>query len=125
MPAGYRDLKVYQIAYELSMKVFEVSKTFPKEETYSLTDQIRRSSRAVCANIAEAYRKKRYTKLFLLTISNADGEASETLVWIDYAKDCGYISESIYDILSRGYQEVGKMLGSMVRHPERFKINRK
>ena len=93
MPAGYKDLKVYQRAYHLSMDIFQVSKSFPKEETYSLTDQIRRSSRAVCANIAEAYRKKRYTKLFLLTISNADSEASETLVWIEYAKDCGYISK--------------------------------
>ena len=122
MPAGYKDLTAYQKAYELSMMIFQVSKSFPKEETYSLTDQIRRSSRTVCANIAEAYRKKRYRKLFLLTISNADGEASETLVWIDYAKDCGYISNKVYEVLSRGYQEVGKMIGSMVRHPERFKI---
>jgi len=122
MPAGYKDLKVYQIAYGLSMEIFHVSKSFPKEERYSLTDQIRRSSRAVCANIAEAYRKKHYSKLFLLTISNADSEASETLVWLDYAKDCGYISKNVYDLVSRGYQQVGKMLGSMVRHPERFKI---
>ena len=122
MPAGNKDLKVYQMAYGLSMEIFYVSKSFPKEERYSLTDQIRRSSRAVCANIAEAYRKKHYSKLFLITVSNADSEASETLVWLDYAKDCGYISNDFYDLIFQGYQQVGKMLGSMVRHPEPFKI---
>ena len=120
MLTGFKDLKVYQTAYDLSIEIFQISKTFPKEETYSLTDQIRRSSRSVCANIAGAYRKRRYPKLFLLTITNADSEASETLVWIDYAKDCGYISKKAHQSLSRRYKEIGKILGRIISHPDRF-----
>lgn len=120
MPGSFKDLKVYQMAYKLALKIFQLSKSFPKSETYSLTDQIRRSSRAVCANIAEAYRKRRYPKHFALRISDADSEASETLVWLDFAKDCGYIAIKTYQSLSSEYEEVGKMLGSMASHPERF-----
>ncbi len=112
--------KVYKQAYELAMEIFQVSRTFPKAETYALTDQIRRSSRSVCANIAEAYRKRRYTKHFTSKITDADGEASETLVWIDFARDSGYISDDVHNSLINGYQEVGKMLGGMANHPERF-----
>jgi four helix bundle protein len=122
MSKGFKDLKVYQTAYDLSMEIYQISKSFPKEETYSLTDQIRRASRSVCANIAEAYRKRRYPKLFLLTITNADSEASEALVWIDYARDCGYISKKTHESLSNRYGEVGKMFGSIISHPERFII---
>ena len=120
MLAGFKDLKVYQAAYYLSMRIYHISRTFPKEETYSLTDQIRRASRSVCANIAEANRKRRYPKMFRLTLANADSEASETLVWIDYAKDCGYIPENEYLKLSHGYEEIGKMLGRIILHPDRF-----
>ncbi len=88
MNRGFKNLKVYQLAYQLAMEIFEISKKFPKEETYSLTDQIRRSSRSVCSNIAEAYRKRRYPKNFTSKISDADGESSETLVWIDFVKNC-------------------------------------
>jgi four helix bundle protein len=83
MESGFKSLKVYQMAYELAMKIFTITKGFPKEEVYSLTDQMRRSSRSVCTNIAEAYRKRIYPKHFSSKITDADGEASETLVWLD------------------------------------------
>lgn len=121
MDNGFKDLKVYQLAYQLAMEIFNISKKFPKEEIYSLTDQIRRSSRSVCANIAEAYRKRRYPKDFTNKISNADGEASESSVWIDFARDCKYIDELLHDSLIRRYEDVGKMLGSMADNPEKFK----
>jgi four helix bundle protein len=120
MLAGFKDLKVYQRAYDLSMEIYNLSKAFPKEEVYSLTNQMRRSSRSVCANIAEAFRKRGYPKLFRLALTNADSEASETLVWIDYAKDCGYMSEEVHKSLSKGYKEVGKILGKIILHPARF-----
>jgi len=101
MEFGFKQLKVYQKAYQLAKEIFEVSKSFPVEEKYSLTDQIRRSSRAVCANIAEAYR-------------------SETVVWLDFAMDCNYISKEIQLRLEKEYEEVGRMLGSMADHPEKF-----
>ena len=121
MNAGFKDLKVYQLAYQSAMDIFNISKKFPKEEIYSLTDQIRRSSRSVCANIAEAYRKRRYPKNFTSKISDADGEASETTVWIDFALDCQYIDKKIHLSLLTKYEEIGKMLGSMAGHPEKFK----
>ena len=120
MNGGFKSLKVYQLAYQLAMEVFEMSKAFPKEETYSLTDQIRRSSRLVCSNMAEAYRKRRYPKHFTSKISDADGESSETLVWIDFAKDCKYIERQTHNLLTSRYEEVGKMLGSMADNPEKF-----
>ena len=120
MEGGFKSLKAYQLSYQLAMEIFIISKSFPKEETYSLTDQIRRSSRSVCANIAEAYRKRRYPKNFTSKISDADGEASETSVWIDIAKDCKYINEQVHKSLIIKYEEVGKMLGSMADNPGKF-----
>lgn len=120
MKGSFKDLKVYQKAYNLAMKVHDISKTFPKEEKYSLTDQIRRSSRSVCANIAEGYRKRRYPKHFTSKMTDADGEASETMVWLSFAKDFGYIKNDGYTALITGYKEIGKMLGSMANHPEKF-----
>ena len=117
---SFKDLKVYQRAYELAMEIYSISKTFPKEEIYALTDQIRRSSRSVCANFAEAYRKRRYVKHFVSKLTDADAETSETLVWLDFARDAGYLSISDHERLGGGYQEVGRMLGSMADHPERF-----
>lgn len=108
------------MAYELAMEIFQISKNFPKEELYSLTDQIRRSSRSVCSNIAEAYRKRIYPKHFVSKITDADSEASETIVWIDFSKDCKYISKDIHNLLLEKYSEVGKMLGGMEKHPEKF-----
>ncbi len=120
MSQGFKDLKVYKLAYEAAMKIFEISKSFPKEETYSLTDQIRKSSKSVCANIAEGYRKRIYPKHFTSKISDADGECSETMVWLDFSKDCNYISLEIHKELTYSYEEIGKMLGGMALHPEKF-----
>ena len=120
MDFGFKDLKVYKLAYELAMEIFELSKSFPKEEKYSLTDQIRRSSRSVCANLAEGYRKRSYPKNFVSKMTDCDAEASETIVWLDFAFDCNYISEEQKDYLQNKYAEVGKMLGSMINNPEKF-----
>src|SRR5262249_54425644 len=120
MSRGFKDLKVFQLAYELAMRIFHESKPFPPEERYSLTDQIRRSSRSVTSNIAEAYRKRQYPNAFCSKIADADGEAAETLVWIDYARDCGYWGKEMAQELTAGYEEVGRMLGGMLAHPEKF-----
>jgi four helix bundle protein len=120
MNAGFKSLKVYQLAYELAMKIFKLTKDFPKEELYSLSDQIRRSSRSVCTNIAEAYRKRIYPKHFSSKITDGDGEASETIVWLDFSLDCGYIDQQIHDELIARYNEVGKMLGGMAENPQKF-----
>jgi four helix bundle protein len=121
MMRGYRDLKVYQLAYKLAMDIFNESKSFPKEERYSLTDQIRRSSRSIAANIAEGFRKRRYPNMFVSKMADADSETAETQVWIDFAHDCGYLSQERHDKLIIGYEDVGKMLGSMTSAPEKFK----
>ncbi len=89
---GHKQLRVYQAAYKLAMEIFNESKLFPKEERYSLTDQIRRSSRSVVANIAEGFRKRRYPNMFISKLADADSEATETQVWLDFARDCGYLS---------------------------------
>lgn len=117
---GHRDLKVYQLAYKLAMEIFKESKAFPKEEKYSLTDQIRRSSRSVAANIAEGFRKRQYQKMFVSKLADADGEATESQVWLDFAKDCEYLAPEKHQELITGYEEVGKMLGSMMSMPEKF-----
>ena len=119
---GYRDLKVHQLAYRLAMEIFKESKAFPKEERYSLTDQIRRSSRSVAANIAEGYRKRRYPSMFVSKLADADAEATETQVWLDFARDCGYLDRQKNDELVEGYEEIGKMLGGMMASPEKFKV---
>src|SRR4030065_1848181 len=91
----FKDLRVYQLAFESATLIFEVSKNWPKEERYSLTDQIRRSSRSVCSNIAEAWRKRLYVASFVSKLSDADAEAAETQVWLDLARACGYIDEAV------------------------------
>jgi four helix bundle protein len=117
---GFRGLRVYQLAFKLAMEIYHESKKFPREEMYSLTDQIRRASRSVAGNIGEGYRRKLYQKMFVSKMSDADGEGSETQVWIDFAFACGYISEQLHSRWLRGYEEIGRMLGSMIAHPERF-----
>lgn len=117
---GHRDLKVYQLAYKLAMEIFNESKTLPKEERFSLTDQIRRSSRSVATNIAEGFRKRQYPKMFVSKLADSDGETAETQVWLDFARDCGYMPINRRDELTKGYEEVGKMLGSMMAMPEKF-----
>jgi four helix bundle protein len=120
MERGYRDLNVYQLAYKLAMEIFEISKAFPKEETYSLTDQIRRSSRSVSVNIGEGYRKRKYPKHFSSKMTDADGECTETQIWLDFARDCKYIKEEVRNKLFEEYKEVGRMLGSMADNPDKF-----
>ncbi len=117
---GHRDLKVFQLAYSLAMEIFHLSKTFPREELYSLTDQIRRSSRSVAANIAEGFRKRRYPNHFVSKLTDCDAEGSETQVWIDFAFDCGYLSKENRDRLKLGYEQVGRMLSGMMADPAKF-----
>lgn len=102
------------------MEIFHLSKAFPREEVYSLTDQIRRSSRSVAANIAEGFRKRRYPNMFVNKLTDSDGEATETQVWLDFACDCGYMSKTNRDRLTAGYEQVGKMLSGMMKDPSRF-----
>lgn len=120
MLRGHRDLRVYQLSYKLAMEIFDLTRAFPKEEIYSLTNQIRRSSRSVAANLAEGFRKRRYPNMFINKLTDCDGEASETQVWIDFALDCGYMSKENNDRLTVGYEEGGKMLSSMIASPEKF-----
>lgn len=117
---SFRDLRVYQAAFKLQQKVFEITRRFPKDEMYSLTDQFRRSSRSVGANIAEAWQKRRYVAHFVSKLTDSDGEQAETQHWIDTALACGYINEQIKTELMEGCLEVGRMLGSMITTPEKF-----
>jgi len=117
---GFRKLKVYQKAFNLALVIFEISKTFPSEEKYSLTDQIRRSSRSVCSNIGEAYRKRRYTKHFISKLSDSDAENTETQVWLDFSIAHRYISKEKYDELIMESEEVGKLLNYMMNNPSKF-----
>ena len=117
---GYRDLIVYEKAFALAMKIFNISKKFPKEETYSLVDQIRRSSRSVCSCIAEAYRKRKYQGYFVNKISDADGENSETIVWREFSKASNYITAEEEQELESFAEEIGRILNSMIEHPEKF-----
>ncbi len=120
MLRGHRDLKVFQLAYRLAMEIFHLSKRFPREEVYSLTDQIRRSSRSVAANLAEGFRKRRYPNMLVNKLTDCDGEATETQVWLDFALDCGYLCQESHDHLTNGYEEVGRMLSGMMANPRRF-----
>jgi len=104
MLRGHRDLKVYQLAYKLAMEIFNESKSFPKEERYSLTDQIRRSSRSVATNIAEAFRKRQYPNMFVNKLSDSDVETAETQVWLDFSFDCAYLSQKRRDELVSVYK---------------------
>ncbi len=118
--AGFRGLKVYQAAFELAFDIFELTKAFPENEKYGLVDQIRRSSRATAAIIAEAYRKRTYPKSFVSKLVEADGEATETQVWLDFAERCGYLSKRKHEELIQRSEEIGRMLGGMLKHPEKF-----
>ena len=107
-----KDLEVYKKAYQLAMEIFELSKSFPKEEQYALTSQIRRSSRSVCLNLREAWAKRRYEAHFISKLTDCDGENSETNSSLDFALDCGFIDKEQYEKLSGLNIEIGKMLGS-------------
>ncbi len=115
------ETKVYKLSFELSMKIFEISKRFPKEETYSLTDQIRRSSRSVCSSLAEAHRKRLYPAHFVSKVSDADMENAETQTWLQFALACRYIIEQEHDELLRLSEEVGNLLHHMIHNSEKYK----
>jgi four helix bundle protein len=117
---GFRDLIVYQKSYKLAMEVFEITKSFPKEEKYSLVDQIKRSSRSVPSNIAEAWVKRKYPKSFVSKLLDSLAEEGETEVWIDMSKDCKYIDVELHNSLLERYTEVAKMLSSMINTPDKF-----
>jgi four helix bundle protein len=116
----FRDLVAYKKAFALAMKIFEITKKFPTEEKYELTDQIRRSSRAVCRAIGEGYRKRQYPKHFSSKMSDADMENTETQVSLDFAETCQYISHEQYQELIDYSEEVGRMLNHMVENPEKY-----
>ena len=117
---GYRDLKVYQLSYQLALEIFESTRTFPKEEKYALVDQIRRSSRSVAANLSEAWYKRKYPKAFISKLIDVAGEVGETEVWLDFSSDHGYLPREKHQHLREKYTEVAKMLSGMIIHPEKF-----
>ena len=115
------ETKVYKMAFDLALKIFEISKRFPKEETYSLTDQVRRSSRSVCSNLAEAHRKRIYPAHFVSKISDADLENAETQTWLEFALACKYINQPEQESLLNLSEQVGNLLNHMIRNPEKYK----
>lgn len=115
-----QDLEAYRVAYELAMEIFRASKAWPAEERYSLTDQIRRSSRSVCANLSESWAKRRYLAHFTSKLTDADGENLETQTWLNFAHDCGYLDEQCFVEFLQGSEEVGRLLGGMLAKPETF-----
>ena len=117
---SFKDLIVYQKAFKLAMEIFELSKGFPKEEKYSLTDQLRRSSRSLTSNLAEAWAKRRYEKSFVNKLTDSLGEENETEVWLDYSKACSYLKEETYENLIIEYLEVRKILISMINNPDKW-----
>jgi len=121
MPAkDYRELRVYQLAFETALRIFEISKKFPAEERYSLTDQIRRSSRAVCSNIAEAWRKRRYPASFVSKLSDSDAESAETAVWLDFCQAFSYITDKDHAELADRYDHICSQLALMMREPGKW-----
>ena len=117
---GFRDLKVYQLSYQLALEIFQITKNYPREELYSLTDQIRRSSRSVPANIAEAWRKRKYPKSFVSKLTDSLAEESETEVWLEFSKDLKYLIEEKYKYFISKYDEVARMLSAMIDNPDKF-----
>ena len=118
----HTELEVYKKAFAVAMDIFRLSKTFPKEETHSLTDQIRRSSRSVCANIAEAWRKRRYEAAFIAKLSDCESEAAETEVWLQFDVECGYLERECAAAIYRIYEEVLRMLVAIIDKPKSWTI---
>ncbi|MCK0192953.1 four helix bundle protein [Arenibacter sp. F20364] len=116
----FQDLLAYKKSFTLAMRIFEISKSFPKEERYSLTDQIRRSSRSVSANIAESYAKRLYPKYFINKLTDSDAENLETQVWLEYAMECQYINKEIFDEIVSESQEIGKLIYFMINNHDKF-----
>ena len=118
---SFKSLRVYQLAFKLAMDLYYISKKFPSEEKFALTNQLRRSSRSVCSNIAEGYRKRRYTAHFIAKTSDADMENSETQVWLDFALSCKYISGEKYEDFIKRSSEIGRLLNHMLKNPDKYK----
>lgn len=116
----HKELIVYQLAFKVSMEIFRITKTYPKDEIFSLISQIKRSSRSVCANLAEAFRKRRYEKAFVSKLSDSEGEAAETQVWLDYSYECGYLEKETYLRLINEYDNIIGKLVNMLKHPEKW-----
>ena len=119
----FQELLAYQKSFSLAMTIFEVTKSFPKEEFYSLTDQIRRPSRSVSANIAEAYRKRIYPKNFQSKLTDSDAENAETQVWLQFCLKCNYIDQTVYLTLQTESEAVGKLINYMILNPQRFGVH--
>ncbi len=115
-----RDLEVYKLAFDSAMEIFEISKSFPKEEQYSLTDQVRRSSRSVCANLAEGWRKRRYKAVFVNKLTDAEQEAGETQTWLEFALKCKYINNEIFKRLDEKYEHIFAKLIRIERKADTF-----
>ncbi len=122
---SFNDLNVYKLAFESAMKIFELAKSWPREERYSATDQIRRSSRSVCANIAEAWRKRRYPAHFVSKLSDSDAEAAETEVWLDFGYRCGYLKKDEHETLLDDYDHIQRMLTKIMSEPNKWCQNLK
>lgn len=116
----YKDLFVYKKAFSLAMEIFKISKQFPKEEKFSLTNQIRRSSRSVCTSIGEGYRKRRYPAHFVSKISDSDMENTETQIWLDFAFACEYMTKEIYDPLYSEAEAIGRLLNDIIKFPGKY-----
>ncbi|WP_026728001.1 four helix bundle protein [Flavobacterium denitrificans] len=116
----FKELLAYKKSFELAMEIFELSKTFPKEERFSLTDQIRRSSRSVSANIAESYRKRRYTNHFISKLTDSDAENSETNTWLEFSLECQYITKETFEKLNIKSLEIGRLINYMINNPYKF-----
>jgi len=117
---GYCDLNVYKLAYDLAIELFRATRGFPPEEKFALTNQIRRSSRSVAANLAEGWKRRRYEKTFILKLTECAAEAAETQVWLDFARDAGYFTAETHERFYRGYEDVSRMLYSMIQQPWKF-----
>jgi four helix bundle protein len=116
----FRELEVYKLAFAVAMEIFHLTKNFPPEERYSLSDQIRRASRSVCANLAEAWRKRRYQAVFVNKLSDAMQEAAETQTWLEFSHACGYIEQEIFSVLDSKYEQILAMLNSMEKKAASF-----
>jgi four helix bundle protein len=119
---SHKELDVYQLAFKTSMEIYYITKGFPKEELFSLTSQIRRSSRSVSANISEAFRKRRYEKAFIAKLSDSEAEAAETQVWLDYSLECGYILKESHSKLFNDYENIIGKLVNMINQPYKWSI---
>ncbi len=117
---NYRTLLAYQKAFEVAIEIFEISKSFPLEERYSLTDQVRRSSRSVCTNLAESYKRRRYKDYFVSKLNDSETENAETQVWLDFSIACKYITQGKYDALTMKNDEAGKLIWYMINNPQKY-----